>query len=176
MAQTTTTKRCNGCETTKDFSEFPKNKLLKDGHGGKCYPCQREAGRESYQKNREHRRKRTNELRSNPEVRLRLAWKSREAYAEYQRYRKKSKEYGLSVEDAKVLLNGVCAICGAKPDPSHKGTAQRSLNIDHDHTTGMVRGALCHSCNGGLGRFKDNPALLRKAAEYLEDHVFGPKT
>lgn len=32
----------------------------------------------------------------------------------------------------------------------------------------MLRGLLCIPCNGGLGLFRDDPAFLRVAVEYLE--------
>jgi hypothetical protein len=54
-----------------------------------------------------------------------------------------------------------CPICW-KPDPEH---------VDHDHKTGKVRGILCFNCNGGLGQFRDDPAALRRAAEYLEGQM-----
>lgn len=53
--------------------------------------------------------------------------------------------------------SGVCVICGST----------EKLTIDHDHNTGMVRGALCTNCNLGLGHFKDDPELLEFAALYL---------
>jgi hypothetical protein len=39
--------------------------------------------------------------------------------------------------------------------------------IDHSHTNGEVRGLLCGLCNKGLGCFKDDITLLKKAIEYL---------
>jgi hypothetical protein len=57
--------------------------------------------------------------------------------------------------------DGRCAICGClRGDRNHA--------LDHDHKTMRVRGVLCASCNLGLGKFKDDIDLLRKAIEYLE--------
>jgi hypothetical protein len=43
------------------------------------------------------------------------------------------------------------------------------LALDHDHATRQVRGMLCRPCNTALGCVQDDPALLRKLAEYLEN-------
>ena len=52
-----------------------------------------------------------------------------------------------------------CEICG---------DSTTTLNIDHDHTSGLVRGRLCTRCNTGLGLFRDSTDLLIKAAQYLK--------
>ncbi len=44
---------------------------------------------------------------------------------------------------------------------------KKDLLVDHCHKTGGVRKLLCHSCNNGLGMFKDDIQLLNKAIEYL---------
>lgn len=55
-----------------------------------------------------------------------------------------------------------CAICGREIDLSSA--------VDHDHTTGKIRGMLCLSCNCGLGQFRDDIGLLAKAIFYLGQH------
>lgn len=76
------------------------------------------------------------------------------------------RDYGVTAEQFSALLKrqgGLCAICG-QPDRS----AKNILHVDHCHETCVVRGLLCHRCNIGLGHFQDDPALLTRAAEYLE--------
>lgn len=59
--------------------------------------------------------------------------------------------------------NGGCAICSTTtPD----GNARR-FHVDHDHETGKIRGLLCHSCNTGIGKLRDDPDLLLSAVAYL---------
>ena len=61
---------------------------------------------------------------------------------------------------------GRCAICGTD-QPGGRGN---HFAVDHDHVTGRVRSLLCEGCNTGLGKFKDNPDLLRAAQLYLLSH------
>lgn len=71
--------------------------------------------------------------------------------------------YGLTPRAFEILKNlqcNACAIC--------KKSFSTTPYVDHDHTTGKVRGLLCNTCNIGLGRFKDSPVHLRAAANYLE--------
>jgi hypothetical protein len=72
--------------------------------------------------------------------------------------------YGISPEQFEKKLQeqkGVCSICH-KPE---KG--KRSLNIDHDHASGKVRGILCSKCNLLLGYSGDNINILMNAIDYL---------
>ncbi len=80
------------------------------------------------------------------------------------------REYQLSREEFDAMLaaqNGRCAICGAEAGERPGLRASLSLHVDHSHVSGKVRGLLCYRCNSGLGLFRDDPALLLVAAEYL---------
>lgn len=73
----------------------------------------------------------------------------------------KRRRYGLTRKQYSVLMRvKKCQICRAPED----------LHIDHDHGTGKVRGLLCRECNLGLGKFKDDPNLLRAAVRYFASH------
>lgn len=52
---------------------------------------------------------------------------------------------------------GRCALC----------RRWRTLVVDHDHESGLVRQLLCSQCNTGLGMFRDQPEVLEAAAEYV---------
>jgi hypothetical protein len=76
------------------------------------------------------------------------------------------REYGLSVEafDAWLAAQGNrCRICKTS-DPGGIG----NWHVDHNHVTNRLRGILCHRCNRVLGFVKENPEILREAANYLE--------
>tara|TARA_R100000700_G_C3173803_1_gene148367 strand:- start:1864 stop:2295 length:432 start_codon:yes stop_codon:yes gene_type:complete len=53
-----------------------------------------------------------------------------------------------------------CECCGEKSD--------KSLHLDHCHTTKEFRGWLCESCNTGLGKLGDNLEGVQKAVSYLK--------
>ena len=88
--------------------------------------------------------------------------------AEYKRYQRECYDrfkYKLEPEQKDAMIeaheNG-CAICGYQ-----FGQKVGDMKVDHDHTTGEVRGLLCDMCNRGLGFFRDNPANLHLAINYL---------
>ncbi len=74
--------------------------------------------------------------------------------------------YGLLPDEFYSLLisqQGRCAICN---DPLYPGP-----HIDHDHTTGAVRGLLCRLCNKGIGLLRDDPRIIEAALSYLRGSV-----
>lgn len=72
------------------------------------------------------------------------------------------RKFGLTDEQAEwVAAAHVCDLCG-----SDRG--ERKLVVDHCHETGVNRGVLCSNCNVALGQFKDDPALMRRAADHIE--------
>jgi hypothetical protein len=86
-----------------------------------------------------------------------------------QRYSRDLKnKYNLTVEEYVQMFGsqeGSCAIC-----KGHQSLFKRPLVVDHNHTTGRVRGLLCDNCNRCLGLLKDNKELLTNAINYLSKH------
>jgi hypothetical protein len=82
------------------------------------------------------------------------------------------RRYGLTEERFNEMLRsqgGACAICKFIPGPK-----DRPLDVDHHHTTGVIRGLLCGRCNRGIGFFRDSPVIVRGAIEYLCGEPAGP--
>lgn len=137
-------KTCVKCKETKPLFDFGKHKNNKDGLRFRCKECEKI----------DRQQKRKKELEADY-----LGQRLKERASNLKRM------FGLSIEeyDNKAKLqNNVCAIC-LKVCKSGK-----RLAVDHDHKTGNIRDLLCGNCNGGLGKFQDNPQLLEKAAEYLK--------
>jgi len=79
--------------------------------------------------------------------------------------------YGIGLVDYDRMLaeqGGGCALCGVTPEALTLGRFRTYLHVDHDAVTGRVRGLLCPDHNLMLGRWLHDPALLRRAADYLE--------
>lgn len=80
------------------------------------------------------------------------------------------RNYGITKQNYNSMLstqNELCAICngeGFLMDPSHKV----KLVVDHCHTSGKVRGLLCHNCNRVLGLLQDDIGSIQRALKYLE--------
>ena len=68
--------------------------------------------------------------------------------------------YGIGASEVAALIEtqgGVCAICRRNP----------AVQVDHNHSTTKVRGVLCDGCNGALGAFHEDRALILRAIAYL---------
>lgn len=92
--------------------------------------------------------------------------KNKEGYQLVSRGYLLNHRYGITLEDYTSLLadqEGCCAVCNVKQvdKPYH-------FNVDHCHTTGVVRGLLCSPCNVFLGVIKDDVDALKRAITYLE--------
>ena len=73
------------------------------------------------------------------------------------------KKYGMTIESWDAMFaaqDGRCALCRSNEPGRH-------WTVDHDHTSGAVRGILCWHCNVGLGHFRDDAATLIAAADYV---------
>lgn len=77
--------------------------------------------------------------------------------------------YGLTAEmyaALELFQGGRCAICQRLPKT-------KRLVVDHEHSTGRIRGLLCIVCNKDLlGAAHHDPAVLYRAAAYLTDPPF----
>jgi len=147
-------KTCSKCREYKNDMDFSKNKSIKSGLTSQCKDC---ASKEGYR------------YRSQPEVKLRRI-KQREKYNKLDstilKYRERHlmKTYGITINDYDKLLllqDNKCAICG------EKNKSNRHYHVDHCHKSGVIRGILCHSCNVGIGNFREDHNIFVKAVEYL---------
>ena len=92
--------------------------------------------------------------------------KYRLANPEMGRKHRLQRNFGLTVDEYNAMFekqNGCCAICG-----KHQDTFKKRLAVDHNHSTGQIRGLCCSDCNLGLGKFKDSKELLLNALTYLK--------
>lgn len=73
--------------------------------------------------------------------------------------------YGITSEEYQRIYEyqgGSCAIC------QRARGLRKKLSVDHDHSTGEVRGLLCQKCNRDvLGHLRDDTNALYRAADYL---------
>lgn len=93
-----------------------------------------------------------------------LKVKLKERKTKYQSTLKR--EYGITLDDYNkmfVLQEGCCAICG-----KHQSEFEQRLCVDHCHSTGIIRGLLCHKCNLALAGFNEDVDILQASIIYLD--------
>jgi hypothetical protein len=72
------------------------------------------------------------------------------------------KKYGITLEQFNTLLElqkFVCAVCYKQQT--------RTLNVDHNHTTGQIRGLLCGNCNRAIGYIYEDINIATALINYL---------
>ena len=181
MLTASSTKTCRKCDSEKSPDDFYRDATAKDGRHTLCKSCHNAAAKRWVRANPEKRReyKKTDYARHGDAVRARnKRWYERNRESVAFRTSRNAKqnapavrdarfrrEYGISLAEVEAMREaqgGVCAICRSPQRAGKKG-----LCVDHCHTTGRVRGLLCHKCNRGIGLFGDAPANFRAAITYL---------
>ena len=79
--------------------------------------------------------------------------------------------YGITWEQFVAMWDeqdGKCKICRIEVQTFAQHSSSAGC-IDHDHSTGQIRGILCRRCNLGIGYFRDKPVLLQAAIVYLQE-------
>lgn len=77
-------------------------------------------------------------------------------------------DYGITLEDYRVLEENQGFICAVCKEPKKEN--KKYFHVDHNHTTGKVRGLLCSGCNTALGSLKENTTIMRNLIEYVEHY------
>lgn len=178
-------KFCKRCDKTKSIDCFSKSKNRPDGRNFYCKECCHNAFMARYSRDSENILQRNRERdKLNPEKskRYRKKWndnnrdKIRESSKKWQKERRRIVKQGISNEQYENLFNSQdrrCAICGYLDEGDPNKWA-----LDHDYSCcternysckKCIRGILCKTCNSGLGYFKDNAEILKKAVAYLEE-------
>ena len=69
-----------------------------------------------------------------------------------------------------VPENHICPICNKNEEMvrGRGGKKSGTWCCDHDHSTNVFRGWLCHQCNRALGNFNDDVEKLNRAIDYLQ--------
>lgn len=158
-------KICSVCKQEKDSTLFYRRMA-------KCKLCHRQVCYNWRDRNPEKIKASMDKWRAKPGSREKQVQASTRWQAEHPeqakriRLRGQLKQYGLTIEqfeEIEQLQQGRCAICSKVPS--------RRLDVDHNHTTGVVRQLLCANCNTAVGLLQEDPSLALKLAEYLQRHI-----
>lgn len=133
-------KECRDCKEVLPREQFAKNKARKDGLDIRCRECRRK-------------------------------FRLEKGAADYMKKLGLKRNHGITIEEYNSMLEAQDHRCLIDTNYENKpGGNHGPLVVDHCHLCGEIRGLLNHLMNWGLGVFKDNPTLLRAAADYLERH------
>jgi len=159
-------KYCPKCKTVKKVDKFSRDNKTKDKLDVWCLECKRVYSRSDAAKLAAKKWYYSGGGKLKKYEYQRDGTKKDRPKAEPYRAQVLKRKYGISQDTYSKLLrsqNGCCAICRT----TNPGRNRKEWPIDHDHTTGKIRGLLCWKCNSALGLLKDSPDLCAKAAAYL---------
>lgn len=153
--------KCNKCNKILPTTEYYKGrKTCKKCHSKrmKDYRNKTDYNKKYYEENKEKDKIRCLENyyknKDNPEKKLK--WRENQLKV----------KYNITLQDWNDMYESQgfkCAICETE-EPMGNGL----FHVDHCHSTGKIRGLLCHHCNSALGQFRDSIKILEKAIKYLE--------
>jgi hypothetical protein len=141
-------------------------------HMKTCHKCGRDKTEDEFQKRTDTGKLRNDcrECRSADNLRrYHTKTSTREATARASYKYVLKKRYGITLDQYCAIheaQRGRCAICGTESCATGK-----RLAVDHCHKTGKIRGLLCQACNTAIGKLKDDPDLIRRAASYVETNA-----
>ncbi|CAB5144295.1 Recombination endonuclease VII [uncultured Caudovirales phage] len=156
-----TLKTCTKCKVAKPVSEYSTAAAQSSGLRPSCKECNNAWTRQYRRANPEVV---AAYKKDPPEVRK---IKKAAHYKDNRQVIRERADFRLYGTTRSALLekqDGRCAIC----DTDLRALRPDQIHIDHCHESTVVRGLLCGDCNVGLGRFKDSPQALQRAAEYVE--------
>ena len=161
-------KRCKQCGETKPVDEFYVNATSKDGRRAECKVCNLAGRARKYAANPQPYIDRVKKWQQDNPERLsayRREYRRRPERKAADREGHLQRKYGISIADYERMFDeqgGVCAICGeARPE-------ERTLHVDHDHATRVIRGLLCFRCNQAIGSLQEDHDIFQAAADYLD--------
>jgi hypothetical protein len=158
-------KRCKKCGDIKPLGEFYRANGTRDGLRGHCKACEIARNKAWYRKNQKRGIANTKRWQQANAQRVReYQRRYRADHARQFREGHLRRVFDLTGAQYQALLEaqgGGCAVCGRVP------RAGRSLHVDHNHKTGVVRGLLCFRCNAGMGQFREDPLRMADAIVYL---------
>jgi hypothetical protein len=157
-------KRCATCGESKPATDFYHHAATRDGLQPDCIACHKAKRDAWYQANK-------GEIASKWKARYASDKDAITAKTSQQRRARQLRQAGRTAEPE------ACEVCGSAASDARNGTfsngsktGPRRLSLDHNHTTGKIRGFLCHKCNAVLGLVDDSPELLMALAAYLISH------
>jgi len=166
-------KNCSRCKQNLSVDEFGTSEALKCGYDSRCKKCNAE-------RNKLHYKEVKNSL-STAETLLKKEKQKLYKRIYYTQNKERLKRnansyntenyykiyYGITKEEFIRKLSkqdNKCAICNIEIGEE----SQLKANLDHCHLTKKIRGVLCRYCNIGIGQFKEDIEIIKKAVNYLE--------